>query len=404
MNAWFAYAIGRACAVANRPLCLFIASTFLLPKTAEDIAVVYLANMLGVVVIATDPHRRYYTRHFASQNKSHGLNFYLYFASLALTVGAGCFVVFAIGYHFTDSLLLGAAGVIYFVSEKLTDELQRLRIFERRLDVWGRTATWRCLLQLASFAVALAITGKETPAWLMAVMLSIGNVIVFVPQLPKGLARNLLQIRFKTFGWLARRSIRLLLASWSIWVTAQLTSGFSYLDRGVALVLNKAILPLFMLVVMCFAVVQLAVDFHYVSRYKRDFLEQQITIGAALRNVDFLVSLVGGFAAGAAACFAVLHFSPSGAEFPRIYVVVIAFLQLAIAVSTIPREILYWNQRLKSIMAVELLFWLLFACSALIAWSQSYSLTRIFGLVALCAGVRLILYVVFSMRPAVHEP
>jgi hypothetical protein len=392
------YAVGRAFAVLTRPLCLFVANNYSSSNTAEGVAIAFLASALALAGTAADPHRRFYIQHFSRDAKVNGLTFYLYAASVLLLASLGSIIVFAIGLGFAHSLALATASVLYFVSEKLADELLRLRLFERDYARWGRTSTARSVLQLAGLAVLLGLFHETIAAWLLVMMLSLANLAVFAPQIPVKLEQIARLVSIKRLGWLARRASRSVIRNRLLWAIALLSSGVGYLDRAVALVLDKATLPLFMLVVMCFSIVALSLDFYYVSRHRRDFLEQTISIRTALASRDFVMSLGIGLGVAVCACVIVLHFSRNGAAFPRGYIVAIALLQTATALAAVPQQILYWKHAINRILAMELIFWALFVVATVGAWRLDLSTVEILFLVVACALFRLALYLVATSR------
>jgi hypothetical protein len=337
-------------------------------------------------------------RHFAPDLHVNGLSFYLYASTLVLLGTLGCVVVFGVVVGFTGSLVLAAAGMVYFVSEKLADELFRLRLFERDFRAWGRTSIARSVIQLAGFGAVLGLIGSATPAALAVLVLAMGNFLVFVPQMPSSFGRNLGVLRIRTVGWLAARAAHSVFENWLLWAIALLTSSIGYLDRMVALVLDRSSLPLFMLVVMCFSIVQMAVDYYYLSRHRRDFLEQRISVGSAFASRDFLGSLGGGLALAGLACLVVLRLSRNGAQFPLGYVLVIAVLQVSLALVLIPHEIIYWKHHIGRIFRIEVFFWASFVFAAFTGWWLSLPPIGIFALVVVCALGRLWLYIAVAVR------
>jgi hypothetical protein len=394
-----AYTAGRVCAIATRPLCLFIANNLLSAIASQGLAIAFLASAAAIMGIAASPDRRFYSRYFARETTPiNGVTFYIYAGSLLILTGVGVVIVCVITGHFTRSLALMLSCVVYFISEKVVDEIQRLRLFERDFGTWGRSSIVRTVLQLIGFAIVLLIGGQSIPAWGIVLALTVGNLVVFLPQLPKGLRSSLFALRAHVLLHMLSRAARSLLQSWMLWVIALLSAGIVYLDRFVALVLDPAVLPLFMLIVMCFSVVQMAVDFYYVSRHRRDFLERRIAVAHAFTSREFLLSTGVGLALALLASLIALHFSRGGAEFPAAYVAIIAFLQVTTAVAAIPREVLYWSHLLQWILRIELLFWLLFACAAVAGWYLHLQVTLILVLVSVCTGVRLLLLIVAGSR------
>lgn len=392
------YTLGRLCAVVTRPLCLFVANNWLLPSAAQGLAIAFLASALAIVAIAAGPERRFYAKYFSAHERVNGVTFYLYVASLAVLLVLGVFVSGAIALYSAKSLPLAAATAVYFISEKFADELLRLRLFERDFAGWGRSSIWRAIYQLAGFGFVLLALGRQTSAWPIVLLLTLGNFAVFLPQLPRELAASIRGHRRSIATWLVARAVRSLARNWLLWAIALLSAAVAYLDRLVALIVNREVLPLFMLVVTCFSMVAMAVDFYYLSRHRRDFLERKIPAGQALASRGLLLSAAGGLAAGAVACAVALLGSHNGGQFPLGYIVVIAVLQVSTAIASIPREILYWSHLLKWILRVELVFWGLFALTTLLSHVAALPAIIVFMAVAACAVVRLALYTVLGRR------
>ncbi len=355
------YSAGRIFGVATRPIFLFLANNYLLANVAEGIAVAILASALALVAASADPHRGFYLRYFGPNPRTSGITFHVYLSSLWLLCILGSSLVWIVGIKFTGSPSLSMIAVIFFLSEKLADELLRLKLFQRNFDAWGRASIFRSFLQLGGLACAFLVMGAAVPAWLAILILAVSNGIVFLPQLPAGLMKNVWRRGARTALWLMRRATRSLLGNWQLWALALLTASIGYLDRLLALAMDKSALPLFMLVVMCFSIVQLAVDFFYLSRHRRDILEQRISLSDALTSRDFLLSCAGGLIVAITACAVVLRFSNNGSEFPLAYVIGIAVLQLTVAITIVPQQIHYWRNHWHRLVTIDIAFWILFS-------------------------------------------
>ena len=393
------YALGRLCAIGTRPICLFIANNILSSGATQGLAVAFLASAVAIMGIAASPDRRFYSRYFARGTAPvNGITFYLYAGSLLVLTAAGAGIVCVITAYFASSPALVVSIIGYFVSEKLADEILRLRLFERDFAAWGRSSVIRALLQLGGFGAVLLLIGQSTGAWPVVLVLAIGNLLVFIPQLPSRFGSSLRKLRRATAFHMLRRAVLSLWSNWTLWAIALLSAGVAYLDRFVALVLDPAVLPLFMLIVMCFSIVQMAVDFYYVSRHRRDFLERRISVAGAFTSREFLLSAGVGLATALVASVITLRFSRGGSAFPLGYIAVIAFLQSTTAVAAVPREVLYWSHLLRWILRIELIFWVLFACAASAGWLLGLPVMTILIFVAACTGVRLLLYIVAGGR------
>lgn len=390
------YTAGQVSAIASRPLVLFLANNYLSKNAADGLAVVFLASTLGLAAIAADPHQRFYPRYFGTMGPVNGLPLFLYLGTLVLTVGVGFGLVLAIGIGLATPLLVALSGGVYFLSEKLADEVLRFRLFEDRLGAWGWSTLWRAALQLAGVVCLVLLLAEATPAWLLVMAFAVGNLIVFLPQIPQGVRRLFAPSRIFALLWLVKRGWRWLSGNWTLWVLALLTSGVAYLDRCVAVFVDRAMFPLFTLVAMCLSLVPTMVGAYYLNRNRRALLERRLTATGVLASRQFLGLLASGLLLGGIASVAVLTFSRDGERFPVIYVLVIAVMQVLVSTIAVLREIPYWQGAIVPMIRVEGLFYLLVAFSLSMGWWARLSAVWIFTVVVGCVMVRLAMYLAIA--------
>jgi hypothetical protein len=405
MSSSFWYTAGRMGAVATRPLCLLVVNNYA-PQAASGLAAAFVVTTLALTISAAGAHRRFYHGYFAAERPESGLGFYVYAASLVVLTLVGLLSVVGLSAYFASPAALTVAIGVYFAAEKLADELMRLKLFERDLAGWGRASMKRIVVQIVGLgAVFLFVPLASIDAWPLVIVLAAGNFVVFVPQLPRGVAANL-ALRSGTGGlWLWRRAVAALRADWLLWAIPLLSALVSYLDRVVALLVDEAMLPMFTLVLMCFSILPLVVDFYFASQYRREFLDRQISVAKAVRSPRFLLSFGAGLLVSGAACAIVLLVSRSGSEFPLAYVGAIAALQVIASLANIPREILYWTHAVGAILRIEGWFWVLFILAGVATWASGARVGGILLVAIACAAVRLWMYVVSAVRalPTPHD-
>lgn len=404
MRSSISYTLGRVCAVGTKSLLLFVANNYLTAATAQGLAVTFLASALALVGAAAGPHRRFYVRYFSEHARFNGVSFYVYAASVTILTVFGCAIVCGIVLHFTRAGVLAAAACLFFTSEKVADEVLRLRLFERNFSGWGRLSLARSVAQLLPASLLITAEGTALESRTLIVVMTAANLLVFVPQLPRHLLRNLWAHGIAPAAWVLKGAVRSLARNWVLWVVALLGSAVAYIDRMIALALDQAVLPVFMLVVMCFSIVQMSVDFYFVSQYRRDFLEQRIHMPEVFSNGIFVRSLGGGLVLALVGCGIVLHVARNGSSFPLGYAAAICVVQVATSISAIASEILYWTRKLAGILYIESLFWLMFAAAALIARAFATSPTTFLALAATCAVIRLASYIFAAARVVPTRP
>ena len=398
LPAHLTYTAGRVLSVAARPLSLFMANNWLSPDAAQGLAIAFLASALAMAGIAADPHRRYYASLFSTDRTGNGLSFYLYAASILLLMFVGASAAFGVTAYFTKSAAFAGVVMVYFLSEKLADEILRLRLFERDLHRWGHSAVLRGLLQVGGLAGLVMLHGKDSTSISIALLFTLSNLVVFIPQLPGKFLLSSRRLRGVVIHWLGRRALRLLVTNRMLWFIALMGSGVGYLDRMASLALDHSMLPLFMLVVMCFSMVQMVVDFYYVSPRRRDFLEQAISVTTALRSRQFLASVAGGMGGALVATVLVLCFSVNGRYFPLTYVAAIAVLQSSLAAALLPYQVLYWRRSFVRIFHVELMFWGVLGMGVLAGYWWQLTLSGYLAVVSLVIVLRLLAFVYYAVQ------
>jgi hypothetical protein len=360
------YTGGRVISIAVRPMSLFIANNEFSPDAAQGLAIAFLISTLVMAVIAADPHRRYYASLFSAECPNSSLSFYLYVTSIFMLMMIGSLITLVVAGNFTGSIFFAASVMLFFISEKLADEVLRLKLFERDFRGWGYISNLRGLIQLGGLGGLFFLFAKNPPGIAIVLTFALSNFVVFVPQLSIYFFKSLTQLQVKTIYWLIPRAIRLLISNRILWLIALMGSSVGYLDRIASLVLDKSILPIFALVVMCFSIVQMAVDFYYISPRRRDFLDHDIRLINAMKSREFLVTVTCGFVGALIATGCVLYFSNNGHSFPLVYVAAISVLQSSLAIGLLPTQILYWRLSFRKIFHVETAFWIFLGFSLLI--------------------------------------
>lgn len=394
----FYYTAGRVVSVANRPLFLFLANQFLQSDVVKNIAVVFLASTLGMVISSADNHRAFYIKYFDRDGANVNPYFFTFLTGFLVLCTGGAFFVLVMNLKFTSSIALAVAAVLFFLSEKLADEVQRFRLFEKNIRQWGISAILRFCLQFAGTGALMLVFGRDLPVWYCILTLALANSAVFLPQLPRTMRTYFGRFTAPFLSWLTQRAIRHLFTNWQIWGLVLLSAGVGYLDRIFALVLDKDVLPLFMILAMCFSVVQLLMDFYFISRHRRDFLEQKISVITALKSKEFASVMLAGIVISSIACAIVLRISKGGAMFPLQYVVIIGLLQTLFALNMIPYQILYWKNYTRGMLFIEISFWGMVAFICLIFRIFDLGPLQFFYLVVTLVGFRFLAYFIISVK------
>ena len=385
------YTFGRIVSIGTRPACLLLATNFMGQDLASALAVVYLTSAIGLVAIQADPHRKYYLSLFQEQFETNGYGYYLYCTSVVLLACVGALVVICIVIYSDFSWLIAASAAMYFLSEKVADEVLRIKIYRRDLNGWGRQTSIRGLLQIIGTIILAATIGSDLSAFGVVMLLTVANLVVFCREVAAG--TWLIIFRFKTFGWMIGKCMHSIFDNRLLWSIALLGSVFGYFDRLLAMMVEPENLAIFMLVVMCFSVLVMAVDFYFLTPFRRDFLERKITLQGALLSKRFLLSLLASLGVGSVASIVILLTTKGGSEFPLIYLIAACLLQCLIAIVMLPQQILYWHGKLKTMLWIEVFSQVLFGAGIFFLYvTEAISLTNLLFLAMVCGSVRCVLF------------
>jgi hypothetical protein len=386
------YSIGRVCAVITRPACLYLVNNYLAQKTAEGLSEVFLISALIMGLISADPHRRFYQIYFSPDADNKRTAFYNYLSSLVLLVAIGCILIFTMVGKRSESFFFAIACILYFISEKLADEILRFNLFNRDLDKWGRLSGTRSILQILTVIILIGAFKDFATSEIIIIFWAAIGFSVYVKELPSEFLRwgcwQQIWLVIKLFP----NSIKLITTDWELFAMTIVAAAIRYLDRLIVLFIDKSLLPLFTLVGMCFSIVPLAVDFFYVSPHRRDFLEQKLSIKNAFLNIEFIKNICMGVMLAGITTVIVLHFSVNSSSLPIYYIVVVAIINISLSLILVPEQILYWRHSLRIILSIDLTFWMLFGIAILSAWKLNLSSEIFFSLLTICTLIRLGLY------------
>jgi hypothetical protein len=252
----------------------------------------------------------------------------------------------------------------------------------------------RSSLQAVGIGVITLSIPHSSPNWLAVAVLALSSFVVVAGKLPANLLRRMRNFRARFVVWMLARAAMTIARNWYLWATAVVGTSVAYVDRIVALGVEPAILPIFLLVVMSFSIIGMAVDFSFVSTHRQEFLRRQLRLKAALTNRRFVSSYATGLLLAAVGSIAVLTYSRNGDQFPLLFVGAIAVLHSSIAVAAIPQQIVYWSHRMALILRIEVSFWLLLGAASVAIVKAGGSSAQALATAAAICIVRCLVYVV----------
>lgn len=349
------YLVGRALALGARPAFLLICNHFFGNVSAGILASVFLVSAVSNTVANVDSHRIYYARHFGDAEGLHVRTYILYVFS-QLIVGAGAALGCAVYFWVVEGDgWLATISALFTLSERLADEALRFKLFQTARNAWGRLMIVRISVQsIMVGVVALSCPTTRASAYFISAMF-FGNIVAFWEYIPlRFIGRSVSGWRMATRHLSA--SLSLIRRSGTIWMLSLATMFSGYLDRLIVLTAAKTDLAIFTLIVSSLSIVQTAIDYFYFSPHRRDFLDGKINFWTAVRSQSFQIIVCSSLIVGL--ILAVLNISlyRGAPTVPFAVIALVAVIQVALGMSLIVREIAYWNNQLKAILRVEIVF------------------------------------------------
>ncbi len=376
----YVYTFGRLAGVGSRPLLLFLANNYFLTKTSVHLGVAMLSSALAMSAISADVHRNYYLKRFSDDRVLVGLSFFNYFFSLLIMGLVGICIALCVGMK-SGLASVAVCSVLFFCSEKLADEVLRFELFNKSFEKWGWLSAGKGLFQILFILFVFFFMGTSTPSWFIILGLSVVSFLVFGFSVPSlffvGLKKVLVEKRWKTL----KKSFKFLFDIRWLWVLLLMSTMIGYLDRIFILRFSKDILPVFMIVVTGFSVIQMGMDFYFFSPRRQDFLNKKLTLDSIFRNKTFWITLGISTILGVGCGIFAKMISKGGDMVEFSYLPLIAFSQIMYTLIIIPQQLLYWENLFKPMLYVDAAFWF---CVGGLLLAGSYFGGLFYILLAMC--------------------
>jgi hypothetical protein len=309
---------------------------------AATVAVVFLVAMLAMAVSAFDTHRGFYQAYFADK-RSRGLK-PSYCGATTLQVVVVCPLLAAFMVHRFADPALAVLVTAYFASERLADEAQRFLIFTGHRQEWGGRIMAKAMLQLGAAGAAAMLLGPHSAHAAVAALIA-GNVMAYGTKLPW----RHLPGRWRDWKEAAAACLNQRL----FWLLSMISTVISYLDRVVVMLFQQSDMAVYTILVSSISIVQNAVDYFFVSLRRRDILKGQLPLAGIFLNRRFYLTLGVAALVGCTASFVMLRLY-HGQQIDHLELVPIVLLsQVALSVTLVLREIIYWNYSVQRLAMLE---------------------------------------------------
>lgn len=350
------YVVGRVAFLFSRPLFLLVANQFFGNGVAALIAAAFLVSAMLLTLLAVDSHRIYYARHFGTlgENAAFGFSRHVFSQAILSIVG----VTLCIGYFgfMEGKWFAAAAAALFFVTEKLADEILRFTLFERARALWGWLMIRRLVPQFLMFGCIVLIAPASSAAGpLLILALAGGNLISFVPRVP-GAAIYRLTKHTRSLLLHGSAALRLILGSGQLWALSLAAAFSSYNDRLIVLFAKKENLAIFTLLIVSLSMIQNAVEYFYLSQKRRDILEGKVNFLKVISSKSYIFIVLFSTLFGILTAFANIYFYKDAPDVPVVLFFFIAVSQISLATTLVAREVVYWNNQIKAALKVEVTY------------------------------------------------
>jgi len=385
------YIIARLMNMAVRPAALSASAYFFGKAQAEDLSLIISAVAIAMMMMSIDPYRAYYKRLFNHQPS--GTEFAVYIITIVTWGGVVAAVTAAMlalrGVPTSICLLAPVA----FAGDKVADEVLRFRLFEKDVGRWSNLVIGRSVVQLGGLAVCILLPGRTDmfalylglycASWIPTYWLPLMRVVRLVGGHPTAFARPKL--------W--RRARGRFLASAGLMAASLMSSVPTYFDKLVAVSVNKASVPPFLIAAMCFSIIGNFVDFFYVSRIRVDLLRNDRPVFAFLSNRALWASVLSGLVAGSAIMAGEQLLLGRIYAFDLPVLCIITIINITLAITAIPQQIVYWRDGPRGIFKAEIPFLALLATGFGVFHGQYWNLAGVLAIIAVGLLARLIFYI-----------
>ena len=350
------YTIGRFAAIVTKPLIIYWLVNFVDIEEGNAIAKTFVLIAVSLVLINTDVFRDYYFNLF-NKKKFH-ISFSGFIVGTILISIVGFIIIFTIyKFYLSSSSIRAACIALFFLTEKLSDESLRFKIFAKDFKSWGKAQLTKALLILILLISIFYLDEPDQISILLS--MSIVNLIVFGKYFPLNYVLKI--INSKNFSKLIiRRGIKYNLRHKTFLLLAIFTTSVAHIDRMLALVIAQEKIAILILIINSFSIMVMLFDFYYLSFKRQDFLTGKITIVSALNSFEIWRILILGALIGFAACVFILK-TTTGSDLVLVSDVLGIFaFQLIACISYISFNILYWKNKISFLIKTDIFFWFIF--------------------------------------------
>jgi hypothetical protein len=354
----YQYILGRIFSVLFKPILLYYLTNNYYNNFGIEIGLCFLITPLSFIFTSFDTHRNYYHAFILRKKYLSGKFFQIYLISITFLTFIAIIFAFIFLFIKNDHNIIFILSVLFYIlTEKLIDEFIRFKLFEKDFKTWGRINIQRiCLSSLILLFCLFFDLIKNS--YIIILIISICNLIVIFRYLLK------LKVYIKktikgNINFLLITSLKSLKFNISIWISSSLSVSIIYTDRIFAYIINQNILPSITIASTCFSLIQMGIEFFYISNYRREFLEKKMKISSVLSNTKFLLLIFSLIFVSVICYIMIYNYSSQSIRLNFEIILSIILINIFLAINSISYQILYWENKFSHLIKVDVLFWFL---------------------------------------------
>ena len=338
------YIFSRFISVSVKPLILFICLTFDFKELGTIIAMVFLISSINMMICSIPLYRDFFINY---NNRSNLKKLYFknkYKSEIIILFIFSLFFLIPINHFFENSFEIFMCSLLIFSIDKIYDEIQRLLILKKKFNDWSSLTNLKNFL-LVIFLLNPILNFNIIYLAIIYFLINFLKLNIYL-----GLTLNFkIKKKIKKFIFSIWKNRKIYLMSYFLIL-------YEIGDKIVIGKVYKEILTEYIFLSNIFSVPLLFILYFYISRYKAEFVNNDLSLEYVVSSKKFNYLIISTFSLVFFIVSFYFYFSDS-----KISIISLTFLltiYLLKSYSIILNEIVYWKKFYKDFLFFEFLFFL----------------------------------------------
>lgn len=287
------YLISRCLTVVYKPLILYIFSAISI-DLSNLVGLVFLNTTISMLSIQSETHRYFYKIHFNQNNAIPTQKSYTqYIGLITLMLSIGIIISAVLAFYKEVNLFFIVSCVLYFIVEKVFDEVLRYDLFAKNFKQWSTLSVYRFVIFIISIVPVLIMT--STTSLIICFGINFLGCIVFLHTIHRGF-KEVIGFVCQYYLRLIRIGLKSINLVWVFWLLSISSSVFNNYDRLFIYFFSKNEIAYLLIIFMIFSVIQLTVELFFTSLSRNEILNGKFDNMQFLFKRRFLMIVLAGTA------------------------------------------------------------------------------------------------------------